>query len=536
MRAVDAVVIGAGHQGLTTALYLARAGWEVEVVERNPEIGGATRSGQVTEPGLEHDLYATNLNLFASSPVYAEFADDLARHGFSMVRSDLPYANVFPDGRSLRVYRDPSRTTHALGRHDRRDQEGWEALHRLYGDFMTYLMPVYGQPMPSLAAARTAVRALRRLGPRRVLELVQLMSCSTRELGDRWFQSKEAKALIACWGMHLDFGPDVSFGAMFPFIETFADMENGISLAAGGIGGLPHALAGLIEESGGRIRTGSAVVEVLTDGKAASGVRLADGTTVMARKAVIASTAPTQLFKELLKGTSAAEISGRRHAEKFAFGPGSMMVHLSLDGPVTWSAHQDLVDFAYVHVAPDVDELARTYQQALAGMLPQRPMLVVGQTSRVDPSRTPDGREVLWIQVRSVPSVIKGDSLGEIDTTRWDVAKEAMADRVLADLEQYAPGLGALIRSRTVFSPADLEASNPNLVGGDALAGSHHVAQNFMFRPWLGAANYESGVRRLHMVGASTWPGGGVNALSGYLLARRLVRRRTPWSRGRRGR
>jgi phytoene dehydrogenase-like protein len=532
MTTVDAVIIGAGHQGLTTALYLARAGWTVEVVERNSEIGGATRSGQVTEPGLEHDLYATNLNLFASSPVYAEFADDLARHGFSLVRSDMPYANVYPDGRSLRIYNDAARTVFGLGEHDPEDLEGWQTLHELYVDFVSHLMPVYGQPLPSVAAGRTAVRALRRLGPRRVLELVQLMACSTRELGDRWFRTDEAKALIACWGMHLDFGPDVAFGAMFPFIETFADMENGISIAEGGIGALPRALAALVVEAGGHVRTGQPVIEVLTDGRDARGVMLADGSTITARRAVIAGTAPTQLFGELLKGDSAGETAGRSHAEMFTYGPGSMMVHLSLDGPVTWSAHPDLSDFAYVHVAPYVDDLARTYQQAMAGVLPDRPMLVVGQTSRVDPSRTPDDREVLWIQVRSVPSVIKGDSLGEISETSWDMVKEAMADRVLDDLENYAPGLRGLIRERSVFSPADLEAQNPNLVGGDALAGSHHVAQNFLFRPWLGASTYESGVPRLRMVGASTWPGGGVNALSGYLLASRLLRR--PYLRPRR--
>jgi phytoene dehydrogenase-like protein len=208
-----------------------------------------------------------------------------------------------------------------------------------------------------------------------------------------------------------------------------------------------------------------------------------------------------------------------------------MMVHLSLDGPVDWAAHPDLRDFAYVHVAPYVDDLARTYQQSLAGRLPDHPMLVVGQTSRVDPSRTPDTREILWIQVRSVPSVIKGDSRDQITDVCWEHAKESMADRVIANLETYAPGLGALVRARTVLSPDDLEAQNPNLVGGDALAGSHHVAQNFMFRPWLGASRYRTGVPGLHLVGASTWPGGGVNAMSGYLLAQQLRASRTPWSR-----
>lgn len=352
------------------------------------------------------------------------------------------------------------------------------------------------------------------------------MASSTRELGDQWFATPELKALVACWGMHLDFGPDVSFGAMFPFIETFADMESGISIAEGGISSLPRALAGLVDEAGGRIRTGSPVVEVTTGAHGATGVHLADGTTIRAKRAVIAGTTPTQLFGQLLQGSSPSVDRERGRAERFRYGPASMMVHLALDGPVPWSSHRDLRDFAYVHVAPSVDDLARTYQQSMAGYLPDRPLLVVGQTSRVDPSRTPDHREILWIQVRCVPSAIRGDSAGEIHEKQWEVAKEAVADRVLTDIETYAPGLRSIIRACAVFSPDDLAAYDPNLVGGDPLAGSHHVAQNFLFRPWQGASTYESVVPKLYLVGASTWPGAGVNALSGYLLAQRLIRPR----------
>nr|AIQ77710.1 phytoene dehydrogenase [Nocardioides sp. JS1661] len=526
MTTVDAVVIGAGHQGLSAALYLARAGWEVTVLEQSDCVGGATRSGEITEPGLSHDLYATNLNLFCNSPVFAEFEVDLARHGFTLARTDKPYANVFSNARSLRIYSDAELTSTMLGQHNADDLDGWRQLRGLYDEFMENLMPVYGQPMPSLASARTALRALRRLGPRRFQTLAQLLASSTRELGNRWFESDEVKTLLACWGMHLDLAPDVSFGAMFPFIETFADMDAGISIARGGMSALPTALAGLVEENGGQVRTASRVAGVSSNGDRATGVVLADGTVIRARRAVIANTTPTQLFQEMLPSEDARIESDRRRAQQFQYGPGSMMIHLSLDGPVTWAAHEDLRDFAYVHVAQSVDDLARTYQQSRAGLLPDRPLLVVGQTSRVDPSRTPDQREILWIQVRTVPSRITADSVSQIPGNSWAVAKEPMADRVLDQLESYAPGLHSLVRARSVLSPDDLAAHNPNLVGGDALAGSHHVSQNFMFRPWVGASRYQTSLAGLHMVGASTWPGAGVNAMSGYLLAHQLLRKR----------
>jgi phytoene dehydrogenase-like protein len=524
MSTVDAVVVGGGHQGLVAALYLARAGWEVELVEGAVELGGATRSGEITEPGLVHDLYATNLNLFLASPVFAELAGELERVGFRPAPSDKPYANVFPGGRSLRVYQEVAKTERLLGEHNAADLEGWRRLHALQREFMTTVMPLYGSRLPSAAAARLVAKAVRSVGVKRLLGFAELLAQSTRELGDRHFDSPEAKALLACWGMHLDFGPDVSFGAMFPFVETFADMENGIAIAQGGAGSLPQALGALLEQAGGRIRTGAPVTRITTgpDG-AADGVVLADGERIRARRCVVATTTPTALYGDLLADAATVPADARERAAAFAYGPGTMMVHLASDGPIPWAAHEDLKDFAYVHVAPYVDDLARTYQQSLAGLLPDQPLLVVGQTSRVDPTRTPDGREVVWIQVRSVPGQIAGDSLGEIAATDWDEAKEPMADRVMSILEEYAPGVGDLVRTRRVMSPADLERANPNLVGGDSVAGSHHVGQNFLFRPWAGASGYDTAVPKLFLAGASTWPGAGTNALSGYLLAQRLV-------------
>lgn len=519
---VDAVIVGSGHNGLVAALYLARAGWDVVVVERNDDVGGATRSGEVTEPGLVHDLYATNLNLFLASPVWAELQDDLARTGFRPIVSDRPYANVFPDGTSVRVYQDVARTERLIGALCPADLVGWRRLHTMQRAFMQHLMPLYGTRLPSSEAVVRLVKGVRGLGARRSLDLVRLLAMSTRELGEAWFTSPELRSLVATWGMHLDYGPDVSFGAMFPFIETFADMEGGIAVAEGGISRLPQALAALLTEAGGRVRTGADVVAVTTDGGRATGVTLADGSRLRARRAVIANTTPTQLFGSLLEGSPLLGADTADRARRYRYGPGTMMIHLALDAPVPWRG-EELEDFAYVHVGPYVDDLARTYQQALAGLLPDSPMLVVGQTSRVDPTRAPAGRHVLWLQVRTLPSEILGDALGEITGTDWDEVKEAVADRVMAKLEEYAPGVGATVRVRTVLSPRDLERSNPNLVGGDSVSGSHHVAQNFLFRPWNGMSGYATDVPGLYLVGAATWPGGGTNALSGYLCAQLLL-------------
>jgi len=148
---------------------------------------------------------------------------------------------------------------------------------------------------------------------------------------------------------------------------------------------------------------------------------------------------------------------------------------------------------------------------------------VVGQPTAIDPSRAPAGQHVLWVQVRVLPSQVRGDTLGTIAGTQWDAIKEAYADRVIGIIERYAPGFTGKILGRAVLAPTDLERDNPNLVGGDSLGGSHHLDQNFFFRPAFGWSRYRTPVGRLYMIGASTWPGAGTGPGSGFMLAKTLA-------------
>ena len=519
----DAVVIGAGHNGLVAAVYLARAGWNPLVLERNEEIGGAIRSAELTEEGFVHDAYSTNQNLFLGSPVYEDLADDLADHGLEFSHSTKPYCNVYPDGRCLRAYHDEGRTLDELRRHDPDDADGWSRLHDRFETFQRTLLPLYATPLPSVEAGRTLAAAVRETSIGDVVSLGQLLLNSTRELGDEYFATPEAKALVATWGLHLDFGPDVSGGAMFPFLETFTDMEEGISITTGGASNLVDALAGVLRDAGGEIRTDAEVRRVLTDRGQATGVELAAGERIAADRAVVANLAPTVLFEELLDEHPLPE-SFERRVDAYSYGPATMMVHLALDELPDWEAADDIEEFAYVHIAPYVEDLSRTYTQAVNGYIPDSPLLIVGQTTAVDPSRTPNDEQILWIQVCALPSDIRGDAASEIDATDWAAAAEPVADRVIDKLDTYAPGIEGAIRDRSVFSPADLEDANPNLVGGDSVTGSHHLKQNFLFRPFLGYSRYAMPIDDLYLVGAGTWPGGGNNATSGYLAARRILR------------
>jgi phytoene dehydrogenase-like protein len=302
-----------------------------------------------------------------------------------------------------------------------------------------------------------------------------------------------------------------------------ANQAFGMVIGAGGADVIVRAMTGLIEAKGGEIRLNSPVAKIESDAGGATGVRLGDGTRIAARKAVVANLHPQIVFGRLMDPDPKRKAFDEKVA-RIRAGPGTMMIHLALEALPDWRAGPELKGFAYVHVAPDLAMMSRAFAEAAAGLLPAEPVLVVGQPTAIDATRAPPGKHVLWVQVRVLPAAIAGDALGRIGATDWDAAKEPYAERVLDSLETYAPGLQGGILGRSVWSPLDLERENPCLIGGDNLTGSHHLDQNFFFRPVAGYSRYATPTRRLYLCGAGTWPGAGTGAASGYMLAKMLAR------------
>lgn len=508
----EVAVIGAGINGLSAAALLAKAGRSVVVLESQPEPGGAVRTQEITEPGFRHDLFAMNLGLFAGGPVMAALGADLERHGFSLVPSSRPFCSVFPDGSMIGVHADNDATIAELAREAPEDIEAWQRLTAQLGEWAPYIIGVLGADMPSWAMAKTAYKAWRHLGSDGVFEMAKLALQSTRSFTGDNFASPKTRALMASWGMHLDFAPDISGGALFSFLETIGGQQFGMVIGRGGAAGLIDALVAIIEENGGQVRCDAPVQQVAISGGKASGVVLADGTRIEATRAVVSNVNPA-LMADLLPTDQRERLEVRR-VRGFNPGLATMMIHLALDELPPWRSPEART-FNYVHIGPYIDDMAMTYTQAAAGLLPDSPTLVVGQPTVSDPTRAPEGKHTLWVQVRVLP-------LALADGSSWDEIGEAYADRVIDKIEQYAPGLRATIRSRAVLSPADLERHNANLIGGDSLGGSHHPAQFFFLRPVPGWGRHRTPVRDLYVCGSGTWPGGGVGGGSGALVAKAL--------------
>jgi phytoene dehydrogenase-like protein len=301
-----------------------------------------------------------------------------------------------------------------------------------------------------------------------------------------------------------------------------ADQSFGMALGKGGADVMIKAMTGYLKELGGELHLDAEVARIDKANGRAAGVTLTVGRSFAARRAVIANVAPQIVFGKLLAGGS-GNAKADRQMTSFRPGPGTMMILVACDALPDWKAGAELQRFAYVHLAPSLDMMGRVYNEALAGMLPTEPILVVGQPTAIDPSRAPQGRHILWIQLRVLPAVIRGDAAGQISSRDWAEIKDAYADRAMAILENYAPGFHSKVLGRAIFSPRDLENENPNLLGGDSLGGSHHLNQNFLFRPAPGWSRYRTPLDGLYLVGASTWPGAGVGAGSGFMLAKMLT-------------
>ncbi|MCQ8782087.1 phytoene desaturase family protein [Mangrovibrevibacter kandeliae] len=525
-REFDAVFIGAGHNALAAAVHLASRGWSVGVFERNEAPGGACRTEEVTLPGFRHDLYATNLGLFAGSGFFRDHGDALARHGLAFVPTDDCFASPAPDGSWFGVSRDIEKTVARATALSPADAARWRQMVADFAGDAPHLFALLGAPMGRRRLAALGWKAWRAKGTSGLLELGRLLTSSPREFLQRNFEAPLIQAALGAWGMHLDFAPDVAGGALFPYLEGMVDQTMGMVIGKGGADTIIKAMVARIEELGGSVVTGAEVSAIRRRSGRADGIVLADGSEVAARRAVIAGVTPGALVDRLLASSAGSGDDGfDRGARTFRHGPGTMMVHLALSGLPDWTAGAELQRFLYVHLAPDLDGMAQAYAEAMAGLLPRRPLLVVGQQTAVDPSRAPAGRHTLWVQVRVVPGTIRGDAAGRIEARDWAQAGAAYADRVIDIIEDYAPGTRAKILGRHVETPADLERRNPNLVGGDGIGGSHHLSQNFLFRPMPGWARYRTPVDGLYLIGASTWPGGGLGAGSGYLLAQDLAGR-----------
>ena len=495
---VDAVVIGAGPNGLVAANLLADEGWDVLVLEAQSEPGGAVRSEELTKPGFVHDVFSAFYPLGAASPVIQEL--HLERHGLQWRHAPVVVAHPTPDGRCAILSRNIDETAASLDEFSPGDGDSWRELMGLWDRLGDDMVGALLRPFPPVGAA---ARLLGKLRPSEVRTVSRLALLPVRRMADERFSGAGGGLLLAGNALHADLPPEAPGSGIFGLILCGLGQTVGFPVPEGGASALTQALVRRLGTRG-EVRTNTPVVGISVRGGRAVAVQTATGDTINVERAVLADVSAPTLYDRLLPpGTPKPS-----HLKTFEWDSGTVKVDWALDGDVPWMA-PPARRAGTVHLADSMDHLTDVAAALAKKQVPANPFLLVGQMHVADPTRKP----TVWAYTH-VPFGHRFTE-GELE---W------FADAMEDCIERHAPGFKAKAIARHVMGPADLESRDPNLVSGAVNGGTANLYQQLVFRH-----GPRTTVDGLYLASASAHPGGGVHGACGANAAVAALSRGRPW-------
>jgi phytoene dehydrogenase-like protein len=497
---LDAVIIGAGPNGLVAAAALARRGWSVLVLEAKERPGGALYSEQFTLPGFIHDVGAAFFPFAVASPAFRNL--DLAGAGLQWRHARRDSSHPAPDGSCVSISRDIDLATESFGR---LDGPAWRRLASWAKDMGERLPAALLAPLPGIGSAL-------RLGIRNLCRFARAGVRTPAGWANHYFQTEAARRVVPALALHVDLGPEDPAGAGLGLTLALLAAVNGFPVPVGGARSITEALLRRLSEAGGTLQLNSHVDQIIVKHGRAVAVRTSGGEEIDVARAIIADTGAPALYFRLLRDQDVAAWL-QRSMRRFQYGWGTFKMDWALSAPVPWRA-PEANEAAVVHAGDSIADLAAFTRQVRSGELPSNPYLVVGQQSLIDPSRAPPGEQTLWAYSH-VPSTIDGG---------WKSHKESFADRIEERIEGLAPGFRMRIRARAVHTPDDLERMDENLVGGDLGGGSARLTQQLFLRPVFPYFRYRTPIRGLYLASASAHPGAGVHGACGFNAASMALR------------
>ncbi len=527
-QAYEAVIVGAGHNGLTTAGYLARAGLKTLVLESRPLVGGTCVTEEIF-PG-----YQVSTTSYLCSLLQDKVIRDLelGKFGYEVFPKDPAFFSPFPDGRYLLMRSDTAATCEEIRKFSARDAEAYPRYEDYLDRLARFVEPLLLETPPDIAGRGFRDwKKLASLGRRLIKmpdgELVghlRILSQSVKDFLDPWFESDQLKVALATDGVIGTNGGPYTPGTAYVLLHHMMGGVGGKrglwGFVRGGMGGVTQALAASARSRGAEIRTGDAIERILVKNGRAAGVVLASGEEIPAR-AVISNADPKRTFLKLvgeehLEGEFAAAVKAIKMQGC------SMKINLALDG---------LPDFkclpgsslaphhkTTIHICPTLEYIERAYDDSKYGRPSERPMLELTIPTTYDSSLAPPGKHLMNVFLQYTPY-----SLSPAVAPSWHALKESYADRVMEMIEEYAPGFKNLVLFRHVITPLDLEEQF-GMTGGNIFHGEMSTDQLFFLRPVPGWAKYRTPIRGLYLCGSGTHPGGGVMAAPGHNAAREILK------------
>ena len=460
---MDAIVIGAGPNGLAAAIELARSGQSVRLYEANPTVGGSCRSAELTLPGFIHDICSAVHPLGAGSAFFSTLP--LEKYGLEFIHSPHVLAHPFDDGSAAIVDRSIETTGENLGRDGAAYRDLFKPLVERWHELSLDILGPPRLPKHPFLAARFGINAIR----------------SAKALATSRFKDDKTRALFAGMAGHSFLSLDQLTTSAFGMVLTLLGHAHGWPIAKGGSQSIANALAAHFEDLGGEILTNHRV-ESLSD--------------LPRAKATLCDLTPRQILRV---AGSALPSGFRRSLSRYRYGPGAFKLDWALSDPVPWKS-PECSKAATVHLGGSFAEILASEKLVNSGQHPEKPFVLLCQPTLFDLSRAPLGKHTLWAYCH-VPNGSQVD----------------MTEKIENQIERFAPGFRDCILARSVMNPAKLEQHNANLVGGDINGGSQHLAQMFT-RPT--ARLYSTPAKGLYICSSSTPPGGGVHGLCGYHAAR----------------
>jgi len=522
MNNYDAIVIGAGHNGLVAAAYLAKAGKRVLVLERRAIIGGIAATEEIV-PGFK---FSTCAHLAASFAGEISADLELKKHGLEFLPLDPLLFSPNLSGVPLLIPRDPAKAAEAIGRHSQNDASKYAPFCARLKILAGFLRTLYGLPLPDKASPGefNPMELLKiglkfhGLGDQDGYEFLRILPMSMADLLHEWFNNDLLKASLAACSMLGSFVGPRQQGTAFNLLHHQIGESNGAlrttGFVSGGIGNLSASLARAARQYGAEMRTDAEVMKVLTQQNAATTVALANGEEIAAA-AVISSVDVKQTFLKLVEPTYLdphflLQVQNIRSRGTLA------KINLALDSvPKFKGQESDAQLGGIIHIGPTLDYLERAADDAKYGRYSKQPFLEITIPSIGDPVLAPVGKHVMSVWMQSAPY--------DLRDTNWKDQREALGDTVVKLIDEHAPGFSNSILHRQVLTPLDLE-QNYGLTGGHPYHAEMALDQIFFMRPVPGWARYRTPIDDLYLCGSGTHPGGGITGLPGYYAAKEVLK------------